>query len=556
MKKAILFLLATFCFFSSHCESRNDSILKALDKTIRERSIYTERKETRIQNYKELCRSLSDKEQIYSVLGKLFDEYRYFNTDSAFHYATLKLELAGKLHNLEHLSDARMNIADIMSLTGMYKEALDMMASVHSTQLPEYLRPYYYHLYRNMYGLMADYAIREKEKIQYNKIVDTYRDSLLIIKPKGTIEHTLIDVEKLLTWKRYDEALSILNEAKNKIAPADHNLAFLSFSLAQVYKGKGDREKMMWNLAVSSISDLQSAVKEYVSLRELAYALYESGDIDRAYTYLKCSMEDARSCNARQRTIEIGAIFPIIDKAYTQKNEKQKHEIVLGLLGISVLSVILLITIFFLYKQMRKVAMARRHISEVNIELSKLNKELKDVNNRLQDSNNQLKETNLTLSETNFIKEEYIGRYMDQCSTYLEKMDTYRRSLGKIASTGKVDELYKSIKSTQVIENELKEFYLNFDATFLRLFPNFVADFNHLLLEGERIYPKANEQLNTELRIYALIRLGITDSVKIAQFLRYSVTTIYNYRTKVRNKAAGERDEFEDKVMQIGRLAE
>ena len=167
---------------------------------------------------------------------------------------------------------------------------------------------------------------------------------------------------------------------------------------------------------------------------------------------------------------------------------------------------------------------------------------------------NYCKAMNHTLSEANYIKEEYIGRYMDQCSTYLDKMDLYRRSLNKIAAAGRVEELYKAIKSSQFLDEELKEFYANFDMTFLQLFPNFVEEFNALLTEP--MQPKPGELLNTELRIFALIRLGITDSTKIAQFLRYSVTTIYNYRTRVRNKALGERDEFETKVMQIGKVEE
>lgn len=196
---------------------------------------------------------------------------------------------------------------------------------------------------------------------------------------------------------------------------------------------------------------------------------------------------------------------------------------------------------------MKKVAAARREVLDTNTLLQELNEELHH-------SNSQLKEMNHTLSETNYIKEEYIGRYMDQCSTYLDKMDLYRRSLNKIAAAGKVEELYKAIKSSQFLEEELKEFYANFDMTFLQLFPNFVEEFNALLVEP--MQPKAGELLNTELRIFALIRLGITDSTKIAQFLRYSVTTIYNYRTRVRNKALGERDEFEAKVMKIGKVEE
>ena len=208
---------------------------------------------------------------------------------------------------------------------------------------------------------------------------------------------------------------------------------------------------------------------------------------------------------------------------------------------------IFLMIIPVLKSLMKKVAAARREVVDTNTLLQELNEELHD-------SNSQLKEMNHTLSEANYIKEEYIGRYMDQCSTYLDKMDLYRRSLNKIAAAGRVEELYKAIKSSQFLDEELKEFYANFDMTFLQLFPNFVEEFNALLTEP--MQPKPGELLNTELRIFALIRLGITDSTKIAQFLRYSVTTIYNYRTRVRNKALGERDEFETKVMQIGKVEE
>lgn len=141
---------------------------------------------------------------------------------------------------------------------------------------------------------------------------------------------------------------------------------------------------------------------------------------------------------------------------------------------------------------------------------------------------------------------------MDQCSAYIDKMDEYRKSLGKIAASGKLEELFQKLKSSQYIDDQLKDFYENFDDTFLQLFPHFVEEFNKLLVEDEQIHLKNPHRLNTELRIFALIRLGITDSIKIAQFLRYSVTTIYNYRTKARNKAKGNREEFEKNVIKIG----
>jgi hypothetical protein len=208
-----------------------------------------------------------------------------------------------------------------------------------------------------------------------------------------------------------------------------------------------------------------------------------------------------------------------------------------------------MIAVFFVYRQMKKLAIARKNLSHANEKLNTLNYELSKINI-------EMKEANITLSESNLIKEEYIGRYMDQCSEYIDKLDNYRRMLNKSANSGKTEDLIKALKSKEFIEEELKDFYNNFDITFLQLFPGFVEDFKKLLVDDEYVQLKTGQLLNTELRIYALVRLGISDSVKISHFLRCSLSTIYNYRTKIRNKAVGNRDEFENKVMRIGLTAE
>ena len=168
-------------------------------------------------------------------------------------------------------------------------------------------------------------------------------------------------------------------------------------------------------------------------------------------------------------------------------------------------------------------------------------------------ANASLKELNAELSESSRIKEEYIAHYIDRCSLYIEKMDNYRKHLQKIAAKGGAKELYGELRSTETIDAELKEFYAHFDDSFLKLFPTFVEDFNALLRPEARVHLKPGEKLNTELRIFALVRLGIASSTKIASFLRYSVTTIYNYRVKLRNGAEGDRDKFDEAVMRIGR---
>ena len=549
MKKVILIFVTIVLSGLLYAKDNKstDALLREIDGIIKNRQTYGAEKEARIADLKKLLAEATSDEQRYGFCGRLFDEYRAYNLDSSFVYAQRKEELAHRLNKLDYLDDSAMNMAEVMGTTGMYKEALELLGKIDKKTLPDYLYGYYYHLYRTIYGLMGDYAVTERAKKEYYRMTDLYRDSLLQINASDSLGHALVMADKYIVHARYDEAIDMLMEYYSKPSLDDHAQAMITYTISEGYRLKGDKQGQKHYLALSAIADLKSAVKEYVSLRKLASLVYEAGDIDRAYNYLKCSLEDATLCNARLRTLEISQVFPIIDQAYQLKTKRQQQEMKVSLICISLLSVFLLVAIFFVYKQMKKVAAARREVVDTNTLLQELNEELHD-------SNSQLKEMNHTLSEANYIKEEYIGRYMDQCSTYLDKMDLYRRSLNKIAAAGRVEELYKAIKSSQFLDEELKEFYANFDVTFLQLFPSFVEEFNALLTEP--MQPKPGEQLNTELRIFALIRLGITDSTKIAQFLRYSVTTIYNYRTRVRNKAVGERDEFEAKVMQIGKVEE
>lgn len=549
MKKVILILVIIILpgLLSAKEHKSTDALLREIDGIIQNRQTYGAEKEARIADLKKLLAEAASDEQRYGFCGRLFDEYRAYNLDSSYVYAQKKQQLAVRMNKRDYLDDSAMNMAEVMGTTGMYKEALELLGRIDKNTLPDYLCSYYYHLYRTIYGLMGDYAVTTEAKKVYYRITDLYRDSLLQTNVSDSLAYVLVMADKCTVHAQYDRAINMLMDCYRKSSPDNHAQALITYTLSEAYRLKGDKKGQKHYLALSAIADLKSAVKEYVSLRKLASLVYEEGDIDRAYNYLKCSLEDATLCNARLRTLEISQVFPIIDKAYQLKTERQKREMKISLICISLLSVFLLAAIFFVYKQMKRVAAARREVVDTNTLLQELNEELHD-------SNSQLKEMNHTLSEANYIKEEYIGRYMDQCSTYLDKMDLYRRSLNKIAAAGRVEDLYKAIKSSQFIDDELKEFYANFDMTFLQLFPNFVDEFNALLIEP--MQPKPGELLNTELRIFALIRLGITDSTKIAQFLRYSVTTIYNYRTRVRNKALGERDEFEAKVMKIGKVEE
>ncbi len=521
-----------------------DSLLKVLDKTVDNYQIYSNQKEEKLNKLKDLLKITSTDLQKFEICGQLYDEYRSYKSDSALTYARERLQIAEKLNDSHNLTDARLNLAAIMGINGLYKEAMDILSVINISQTPN-LKAYYFHIYRTVYGYMADYTVSSQEYIRYNHLTAAYRDSLLVVNPPSSSTHIMVKSDQLIVSKQYDEALGLLLKYYPSIKDDIHTKAIIAYSIASAFQGKNDRDLEKQWLAISAIYDIQSATKEYISLRRLAFLLYEDGDVDRAYKYIRRSLEDALFCNARLRTYEISQMLPIIDKAYQNQTEARQKQLVTSLVSISILSLFLIIAVVLVYRQMRKLSAARK-------ELSFANEQLNNLNHELSDTNNQIKHTNETLVEANLIKEEYIGRYMDQCSVYIDKLDGYRRLLNKTAAAGKMQDLLNALKSKQFIEDELEFFYTNFDSTFLQLFPTFVEEFNSLLIDNEETQLKQGELLNTELRIFALIRLGIKDSVKISHFLRYSLSTIYNYRTKLRNKAVCPRNEFEDRVMLIG----
>lgn len=379
---------------------------------------------------------------------------------------------------------------------------------------------------------------------EYLNRMNAYRDSVLLIAPEGTYEYVIIKGPSLVDHKQHKEAERLLNDYLAKVPSDTRKYAIITSILAFIYQYDNEPELRKLSLVRSAIADIQGVVKENNSLRALAELLYEEGDLERANKYMKKNVADASFYNARLRNVQASRMLPVIDRSYQLETEMQRRKLQLFLWVISILSLFLILTIGYIIRQMKKLAKARQEVICANNELQKLNTELVEANRRQ-------KLMNDSLAEANCIKEEYIGRFLGLCSAYIDKLETYRRMLNRKAASGKVEELYKTLKSPQFIDDELEEFYWNFDNSFLNIFPDFVECFNLLLPEEEAIVPKQGERLTTELRIFALIRLGITDSAKIASFLRYSITTIYTYRSKLKNKSLY-RDDFEERVMRIG----
>lgn len=531
---AILTLFLFSCFFTQVKGDDLDSILIVLDQTIKNNTVYIAAKQQRIAAIKQML-NVADitSQQEYDINKKLYQEYKTFVSDSAIVYAKKNVLIAEELKNDNWLYESKLNLSMLCSVSGMYLEALDIQKSISVDRLPDRLKIYYYEACKEL----ADFYSFNSE---YHQKHTLYRDSILLLRDPESSFYKKLYAEKLHSSGNYLQAREIFVSLFKASEKESHWYGGLAYCIGATYKTEGNYEMQKKYFAISAISDLKNAVKQNVSLRELSVAFNETRDVERAYRYIQQSMEDAVFSNAYFRRMEVADYLPVVEKLYQQKIQMQNRNLTTMLIIIGVISLFLIVVIWYVCKQKNKLSAARKSLSEVNESLNELNVKVVGINKEL--------------SESNHVKEEYVGRYMDQSSFYLEKLEQYRRSLNRIASNGNMEELFRMLKSHQFLEDEIRDFYTNFDKSFLELFPDFVECFNALLEKDGRIVPKPKELLNTELRIFALIRLGITDSAKIATFLRSPASTIYTYRTKIRKRALYEKEEFEALVMQIGMI--
>lgn len=542
-----LLLLFSFSMLCASLAAQNnlDSLLAVLDKVVQQSDRYEDAKKQHIAFIKERLsnRELSQ-EEIYHINLQLFNEYEAYICDSARHYINQNLAIARNLGRQDLLNESLLKKAHILATSGLYAEGVKLLESVDKSSLSNKLLADYYMAFENIYLYHAEYAQDDEYRPEYLNKMNAYRDSILQFATEGTYQYMITKGPVLFDRNQKKEAEVFLNDFLSQVSPDTREYAIITSILAFICQYSSQPELRKVYLVKSAIADVKAVVKENNSLRELAEILYEEADIERANNYMKKSMADASFYNARLRNVQASKMLPVIDRSYQLEKEMQRRKLQTFLWVISFLSLFLILTIAYIVRQMKKLTKARREVLCANNELQKLNTELLEANH-------QQKQMNDSLRESNCIKEEYIGRFLGLCSTYIDKLETYQRMLNKKAASGKLEELYKTLKSSQFIDDELKEFYQNFDSSFLNIFPDFVECFNRLLPESEKILPKQGERLTTELRIFALIRLGITDSAKIASFLRYSITTIYTYRSKLKNRSLY-RDDFEGQVMKIG----
>jgi len=544
MRKYIQFF---FFFIISTVFSQKplDKLLIELDSSIAKEKIYTHQKQIKINSLLKQISLTKDNSQLYHLYRDLSKQYEVFVADSAQLYTIEALEIANKLNNESFVTESNIQLARIKAKAGMFPFSLDILNKINKNKLQHQQLIDYYKAYLEVYIYWVEYQDgREVNELIKNKSI--VQDSLINILPKDSYEYAINYSVKYIELKDFNKAEKILLEATDTVKPDTREFSILNSILAYLYQEKKDRDKEKFYLAKSAISDIHAAVKENISLRTLAILLFDDGDIQRANLYIKQSLEDANFYNARLRNIQIARVLPIIDKAYQLDREKQERKLRLLLIVVSVLSVILLVTIIFVINQIQKVSKAKKELTVINARLNELN-------NELQNANEKQTLTNRSLAEANHIKEEYIKSFLEICTEYIDRLENFKSIVNRKIKTGQTADIIKmTTTSAQDSTKELKELYNNFDKAFLKIYPNFVEEINKLLRPEEQ-YPISNDQnLNQELRVFALIRLGVTNNNQIATFLHYTLRTIYNYRSKVKSKAIHPDDNFEQLVQRIG----
>lgn len=551
--KKILSLIYILCFSaltSSFAQNKNiKDLYEQLDQAIEQSQYYINQKESRITKIKKQSRQGHTPPQLLTAYYKLYEEYKAYQSDSSIYYIHQAIDLAKRNNMKSDITKLRSLLALQYSTSGAFTEALHVLQSIDKKTLNNSNKKDYYIAFYHVYGELGFTNINIDTDLSqefYSK-QDCYRDTLFsILSPNS--EDYLMRKEVLLTSQnKLKEALKINDIRLSKCKKGSHEYGIVAYYRYLIYRSLKDEDMVKYWLLQSAICDVKCAINDQASLWILAEILSKEKDVERSYKYINFSWKANKKFCTRIRSWQISPVLGTIDHNYQTELKKANHRLIFAIICVSLLVSALALLTFYVNKQ-------KSYLSNARNELKKTNTQLEELNNKLSSTNGMLKASNDKLNESNGVKEEYIGQFLGACSHYIDKLDKMRLNVNKMVKNKQYNELYSMTKSSEVKEQELEELYANFDKVFLNLFPNFVEDLNGLLKEECQIHLSSPNKLSAIVRVFALIRLGIDDSTKIAEFLHYAVNTIYNYRAKLRNGALNDRNEFEKKVRELGTL--
>ena len=520
-------------------------VYQQLDEAIKHTEQYTQEREQRITKHRTALEVTKDPAGQYELCYRLYEEFQPYMNDSAIYYIDRCIALAEKMGDHIRAEQCQLQLAFQCTESGMYNEAMDILRAIDVTQISDAKnRQKYYSTISHLYSEVGYYCKVPRLQREYYATGDRYR---ALIDSTVSSRDEALQIKEMQCFSAGDAqgALKYSDMRLKQVSEGSHEFAIVAFYRYLDYTLKGDSVQARYWVTQSALSDVRNAIMDQGALWELANLLMADGDMDRAYYYIHFAWQCANKFNTVKRNNQISPVLTSISDNYEESLKRANRQLLALAVVASLLAALFLAILFYSNSQRKKLARARNELSMSNQQLGQLNQQLSELNAQLGD-------TNIRLNESNRVKDEYVGRFIHLCSFYIDRLDEMRKRVNKMVKGKDLAALDKFTEGNELRDQNLNELYEMFDSTFLHLFPNFVNDFNALLQPESRITLDDPRTLNTDLRIFALIRLGIEDSSRIAEFLHYSVNTIYNYRAKVKNGALTDRDSFEARVKAIG----
>lgn len=529
MKRILLLFPLLIIAVSSFAVDRNGDTLDQLIRTIAKKGVYDEVKLKRISALEHSLNSVSTPEEQYRVSASLYNEYKSFNYDKAFSCSQKMQAMGRQLKDPVKIADGKIKFGFILLSSGMFKETFDSLNTVKVHILPDSLKKEYYFLTARTYYDLADFVKDKYYAPMYNKRASIYIDSAIALSGADSYDDIYSQGLKKLKLGDKETAAVLLHKLMKEYPLSDHQLAVTASTLSDIYIQRGIHDEAIRLLIIAAIADIRSGTKEAAAMLNLAKLLHQKGDIKNAYVFINQAMNDADYYGARQRKIQVSAILTVIAAEKINSVEEQRRILFIYASSLTALAALVILFIFIIYRQLKKLRKADKVIVETNI---------------------SLQETIHKLNEADKIKEEYIGYYFNLISEYIAKLDKFKRSVNNKLVTRKFEDIQLLVNNIN-LKKEREELFVNFDKAFLTLFPNFVDSFNALFSPEHQVKLNAGQLLNTDLRIFALIRLGICDTEKIALILEYSLNTIYNYKARIKSRSFLPNDDFETAILAI-----
>jgi len=531
MRIFLLSLFLSFLGYSAYSSSKTDSLLAQLKVELSRKNRYDDKKELHIKELKAKLASTpkTNFNAQYNLCDKLYEEYKVYQFDSAYVYTQKLLGISKSIKDASKENETRIKVGFLLVSAGMFKESFDCLNHIDVRLLNDSSKREYYKIKSRAYADLAEYNSDSNYSPSDKAEAIKYTDSAITLSKPNSFDWLYSQGDRQVISLQLQKPSPYFTKLLDSYDITEHQRAMVSTGLSFFYNKPSQYDERIYLMAVGAINDIRSSTKETLALFKLGQQLYQNGDIKDAYTFIQQAMDDAQFYGARLRKIKIGALLPVVAAQINIATEKEKNKFLIYLLSITVVAILIALVSFIVFIQLKRLKVKERIIEEKNVLLEKINDKL---------------------IEDTHIKEEYIGYFFNVISGYILKLEKLKRNVERKITTKKYDDVLLSVNEIN-IKKERETLFYTFDHIFLKIFPNFISTFNSLFKKEDQIWPKDNEVLNTDLRIFALMRLGISDVETIANILEYSVNTIYVYKMRIKAKALVPSDEFDHRIMDI-----